>query len=287
MKRRSAPALVLVGMAIVGMMYAAAGQKAFAHTFDEHESATFFVNIYAAKVHLMLTGMNLSDPSASVVHLDHFRMIVNDTMLAEIAEKNERIATDIPAQIDQLQSLIQGKAERSHITDKIKEINNLLREAISVRLDPNQVEDIKFKALVVAGFSSEALTAYEQATGLGSTGMDMGSMDQGSMSMENSGTGMETIVNHDSYIAAKTFATLAKNAFYREHLASNGNADAVAAKNGLVELRNIIYSEQSIEDATIATHIHIHPNLQKAFGIEVAGHAVAGESGDHMDENSM
>ena len=334
----NATALLLTGIALMGMTSSYPGQRAFAHGFQTDESASFIVDIYSAKVHLMLAGKNFDNLDAALEHVEHVNMIVNEDMLAEIAERNERIARDIPVALDELASMVEDE-DRNAIVGQIKDINNLFAEAISVRIDPEQTEDTKVKALIVAGFASEALAAYEKAVGVASA--DMGNMDHDSMNMgsmknglmdsgfmtesilgqstaregtlgagtmdhpstEEGGTdtgtmGQDTeqhedtegeheegsmgsggIVDHDSYIAAKAFANLAKNSFYREHLAADGNPDAIAARNGLVELRDGIYGKKPIEDVTVATHINTHPNLQKAFGLELATE----ESEDHDD----
>lgn len=349
MKPKNVATLLLAGMALVGMTYSSASQRAIAHGFQTDESANFIVDIYSAKVHLMLAGRSFDNPDAALLHIEHVNMIVNEDMLAEIAERNERIADDIPAALEDLSEMIENGADRSAIVNQIKDINNLFAEAISVRIEPEHVEDTKVKALIVAGFASDALAAYEKAVGVASAdmaSMDHASTEQGStdmVSMTNSitragimmesalgqdivkegslGTGamdhpsseeggtdagtmeqatgehddtegdheegsMESsmeqggIVDHDSYRAAKAFASLAKNAFLRERLAADGNADAVAAQRGLEMLHDGIYHKKPIEDVTVATHINTHPNLQKAFGLEIA--TEGGE--DHGDD---
>lgn len=212
MKPTKMAALLLAGMALVGMTYAAAGQRAFAHSFTQDESANFIVNVMAAKVHLMLVGRNIDNSDAALAHMEHVRMIINDDMLAEIAERNERIATDLPSALDELEGMIENGDDRSVIIGQFRDISSLLGEAVSVRVDSSQAQETRVRALMVAGLVDNVLASYEQAYGLGTSEhmMDDGEMMEGGQMTEAS-----DIVDHDAYVAAKLFATLAKNTFLR------------------------------------------------------------------------
>lgn len=284
-------ALLLAGMALVGMTYSAAGQRAFAHNFTQDESANFLVDIMAAKVHLILVGKNLDNPDAALAHIDHVRMILNDDMLAEIAERNERIAEDIPAALDDLASMIEDGEDRSVIVEQFRDIYSLLAEAVGVRIDGSQIEETRVKALIVAGLVDNVLASYEQAYGIGGHVMDDGEvMEDGHMTEGSMTSG---IVDHDAYVAAKLFVTLAKNTFLREHLADEGSEVAHDARTGLIQLRDAVYAKHSIEDVTVGAHIGVHEKLRDGFSLEIEGHADSDEhsdeeeSGDHMDEGSM
>jgi hypothetical protein len=293
MKPTKMAALVLAGMALVGMTYSVAGQKALAHSFSEDESATFLVNIWAAKVHLMLVGKNLANSDAAVAHIDHVHMIIDDEMLNEIAERNERIAEDIPAALDELAVMIEEGDDRSAIVGQFREISNLLAEAVSVRIDREHIAEPKVQALIVAGLLDNALASYEQAFGLASSEHNHDATEDSDHMMEGD---MEhnQLVNHDSYVAAKAFATLAKNTFLREKLVNSGAEEAHEAQEGLVNLKNAIYAKHSVEDVTVAVHIGVHEKLQHAFSLELAEghdedeeHEGEHEEDDHMDEGSM
>jgi hypothetical protein len=277
MKPTKMAALLMAGMALVGMTYSAAGQKASAHNFSEDESASFLVDVMAAKVHLMLVGRNLDNPDAALSHIDHVHMIISDEMLNEIAERNERIAEDIPAALDDLATMIEGGEDRGVIVGQFREINNLLAEAVSVRIDSDHVKETHVRALIVAGLVDNVLTSYEQAYGMGEHMMGEGHEAGGE------------IVDHDAYIAARTFAILAKNTFLRGQLEVKGSEAAHDAKAGLTELKEAVQARHSVEDVTVVVHIGVHPKLQDAFGLEIAGHAGSNEhmeEGEHMDGDS-
>ncbi len=80
----------------------------------------------------MLAGLNMDNPEDAAAHVEHIRSIINEDLLSEIAERNERIVTDIPTQLDELELLVTTNQVRGAILNQIKSINNLLAEAISV-----------------------------------------------------------------------------------------------------------------------------------------------------------
>jgi hypothetical protein len=288
MKPTKMAALLLAGMALVGMTYSAAGQRALAHNFSEDESATFLVDIWAAKVHLMLVGKNLENPETALEHIEHVHMFISDEMLNEIAERNERIADDIPAALDELAAMIQDGDDRRILVGQFRDISNLLAEAISVRIDRDHIKEPHVQALVVAGLLDNALVSYEQAHGIASSEHDH---SEGEHMEEGEQMGHDEIVNHDAHTAAKAFATLAKNTFFREKLVNAGTEEVHDAEAGLINLRNAIYGEHSLDDVTVAVHIGVHDRLRHAFGLELAeGHGEHDdehEEGQEHEENSM
>ncbi len=288
MKPMKMAALLMAGMTLLGLTYSSVDQKAFAHSFTQDESANFLVNVMAGKVQLILVGRNLDNPDAALAHIDQVRMIINDDLLAEVAETNERIASDIPTALDELATMIESGEDRSVIVAQFRDISNLLAEAVSVRIDSSHVEETHVKALIVAGLVDKVLASYEQAYGLGTSGGHM--MDDGQMMEDDQTTegGMfANIVDHDAYVAAKLFATLAKNAFLREDLEEKGSEMAHEAWIGLVELRQAVYAESSIEDVTIAVHIGVHEKLRPAFNLQIAGHAAPDEHSEESEDEHM
>ena len=170
MKPTKMAALVLSAIAVVGMSLSPVSQRTFAHEFSDDESATFLVDILAAKIHLILVGWNLASPEAAIEHIEHINMMLSDDMLDEVAERNERIARDIPAALADLKTMIENGEDRSVIVGQFREIRNLLDEAVSVRIDRDHIANPQVKALIVAGLADHSLTSYEKAYGLEGSG---------------------------------------------------------------------------------------------------------------------
>lgn len=276
MNSKSTAALLLAGLLVAGL---SASQAAFAHNFTEDESATFLVKVDAIKVHMTLVGRNLGDAEAAVAHVEHAAMQLDEQTLAELAERNERLAADIPAAFDELSSMIQSGATKPEVAQQIRSISDLLAEAVSARIDSERLSDPAVRALVVAGLVDNALQSYEAAHGVGG---EHGSMDMG----EGESVAAEGIVDEDSYVASKLFSFRAKSVFHMVASEAESQDDAATVWSNLVELRDAISSRSSWEDVTVIVHSKVQENLAGAFGLEVAGHTGSEDEGS-MEEGHM
>jgi hypothetical protein len=282
MNSKSTAALLLAGLLVAGL---SASQAAFAHNFTEDESATFLVKVDAIKVHMTLVGRNLGDAEAAVAHVEHAAMQLDEQTLAELAERNERLAADIPAAFDELSSMIQSGATKPEVAQQIRSISDLLAEAVSARIDAESLSDPAVRALVVAGLVDNALQSYEAAHGVGG---EHGSMDMGENGSTDMGGNQTSggIVDEDSYVASKLFSFRAKSVFHMVASEAESQDDAATVWSNLVELRDAISSRSSWEDVTIIVHTKVQENLAGAFGLEVAGHTGSEDEGS-MEEGHM
>lgn len=276
MNGKSTAALLLAGLLVAGF---SASQAAFAHNFTEDESATFLVKVDAIKVHMTLVGRNIGDAEAAVAHVEHAAMQLDEQTLAELAERNERLAADIPAAFDELAAMIDAGAAKPEVAQQIRSISDLLAEAVSARIDTEKLSDPAVRALVVAGLVDNALQSYEAAYGVGG---EHGSMDMD----EGNSTATQGIVDEDSYIASKLFSFRAKSVFHMIAGEAGSQDDAATVWSNLVELRDAISSKSSWEDVTIIVHSKVQENLANAFGLEVAGHTGSEDEGS-MEEGHM
>ena len=135
--RSRIPSLLLAGMALAGLVYASAGQSALAHNFSGDESANFISAVEKAKVHLQLASKNLRNPEAALDHIDSASMHFDEHVIKKIAEKNQRIAKDLPAAFGKLKTMVLVKSSAANIKKQIGQVNGLLGEAISARIDRN------------------------------------------------------------------------------------------------------------------------------------------------------
>lgn len=271
-------AALLAGLLVAGLASVSAGQAAFAHSFTDDESATFLVKVDAIKVHMTLVGRNLGDPEMALEHVEHAKMQLDEQTLAELAERNERLATDIPAAFDELAAIVENGEPRPAVAQQIRVISDLLGEAISARIDSEHLSDQTVRALVVAGLVDNALHSYEAAHGAASDHDDSMAMEDGAMSAG--------IVDSDSYIASKLFTFRAKTLFHMiaDDVPQESQAAGAAAWTALVDMRDAISHKSSVDDVTILVHGSVHNNLGEAFSLEIEGHA---ESEDEHDEDSM
>jgi hypothetical protein len=276
MERRNVAAVMLAGMLVAGL--ASAGQRAFAHTFSTDENANFLVLVEGIRVHLALAKSNASvNPVVAHEHIEHAMMHFDANTLKELAEKNKRVATDLPAALEKLGTMIHEGKPKAQVSKQFSAISGLLGEAVSARVDKKQQATGTVQALVMAGLADEALEAYHEAYGAPeshehSMAMNdtMSTSDDHAMSDDHE-MHSATITNKVAYESSKAFATKASSMYAKlSKLAPKGSeADMKAVKAGLAELRTAISHKEHVDDVTVLVHSKIHENLEKAFGLKM------------------
>ncbi|AIC15665.1 hypothetical protein [Nitrososphaera viennensis] len=288
MERKSTTALLLAAMMVGGgLAYASAGQRAFAHNFSGDESAAFLANMDTLKIHLMLVGGNyMGNHELAREHAEHAAGHLSADTIKEISEKNQRLGTDLPAALEKLKTSVEGNSPRSEIVQQIRDINGLLGETVTVRIDSGQLTNSTVRALVFANLVDGILESYQGAYGMA----EGGSHDHSGSSMNMTGSTEEAhdkIVNMPAYQSAKWLTLKASSLYYKLNAgAPDGSADSMAAlRSGLNELKSAVDSRASLESVTVIVHGKVHENLAKAFDLPLDGHAA--ESHDDDEESSM
>ena len=162
MKRRAA-ALAGFALAFIAL---ASSPNAFAHTFSGDESAEFIVAVEKIDAHLGLVTQSLGvdDVQLAATHADRATSGLDEHMIDEIAEKNERIGADLPAALTDLNATLAGADQFVQgVGEKVDASRSLLGEAVSVRIDSEQLSNSTVKALVIAGLADEVLAQYGSA----------------------------------------------------------------------------------------------------------------------------
>jgi hypothetical protein len=282
------PSLLLAGMAVAGLVYASAGQSALAHNFSGDESANFISTVEKAKVHLQLASKNLRNSEVALAHIDSASMHFDEHVVKEIAEKNQRIAKDLPVAFDKLKTMVLVKSSTASIKKQIGQVNGLLGEAITARIDRAQLRDGDVQTMVFAQMVSQALQAYEHASGAMAEEHD--NAPASSEHAHSSSSSHNTAGVHDkqAHETSKAFVSKASTMYSKvKRLAPEDSADEMAkVKAGLRELRNAINHHEPLDKVTIIVHGKIHDSLIKAFDLKLPaeeeekehGH----EEGDHM-----
>jgi hypothetical protein len=240
------------------------GQRALAHTFSGDESATFLTMIEEIRVQTML-AQNSDDPELAAHHAEHAAEALTDDAIEELAERNERIATDLPASLEELESA----AEAGEGVEQIAgDIDSLLGEAVDVRIEPDQLTNSTIRALVVANLVDEALVHYGEAVGFEGNMTDMSSMN-----MTDSGMSMEDpeIVSDVDHQSAVAFANRAQELYGQiKQDAIEGSADAVAELDAAFpEFVSAIGEGAPAMDVMNIAHVRLHPSLMAAYDLQV------------------
>jgi hypothetical protein len=263
---------ILLGSALVF-------RPAYAHTFQGGESAEFLTMVQVMGVETSLAAENRADAELAAEHMEHAGEELTDHVLEEIAERNERIARDLPASFEELESAIGSGASDEEVNQRLDALNNLLGEAVTVRIESDQLTNSTVKAVVVANLVNEALEHYGEAVGFEGNMTDMSTMNMTDSSMESGSMGgmegsMESpveVVSEANYQSSLAFAQRAEE-LYAEIKADalEGSDDAVAKLDaGFPDFVSAIEANATAMEVMRVAHMDIHPNLMVAYDLQI------------------
>jgi hypothetical protein len=273
--------LLLSGIASAFTLIYPLSRSSFAHTFSGDESAAFLALIRQIRAELTLVQENLPSniplsqqhAQDAVEHLD-----VNTTK--ELAERNKRVTDDLTSELNELQNSLKATPIPSvaNITDQVNNLNDTLEEAISVRIEPDQLNNSTVKALALNDMLGEILEHYGEAHGIEQIARE-GEEEQSyneTSSTPTSTTANETnsnttIVNVTDYQSAKALAGVAIEMFNEIKTLAPSNVSDVVSKldSGLTELKQAINNQSSYDTVDKIVDSKIIPNLQGAFNFRL------------------
>lgn len=282
---------VLVSAVLLGSaVFLGPANRAYAHTFQGGESAEFLTMVQVIEVQASLAVQNASDPEIAAEHLEHAVEELDQNTLDEIAERNERIANDLPASLEDLKAAID--AGETDLDARLTAVSNLLGEAVSVRIERDQLSNSTIQAVVVANLVNEALEHYGEAIGSNMNMTDMSSMNMGSMESDGSMEGMESqsmnnssmesgsmgqmegpveIVSEVDYQSSLAYAQRAQEKYGEIKAdAIEGTEDALAKlDSGFADFVAAIENRGTDMEVMRVAHTDIHPNLMVAYDLQI------------------
>jgi len=235
----------------MGTVYAIPNQRAFAHTFSGDESASFLATVEVIKVHLDLAKKDFTtNATLSAEHVEHAgEHLTNDT-IKEITERNKRLGTDLPASLKDLREALEGgNATAADVNGQVTNINSLLDETVTVRIEKTQLTNSTVQGTMLADFVDEILESYDDAYG-----------------------NQTTIVNMMDYESAQALAARAQELFDTKLKAmaeANATAAVTALDAGLKKLKQAIDDKTPVDDVDSIVNKDVHPNIQKAFNLQI------------------
>jgi hypothetical protein len=199
--------------------------KIYGHQFTPNETATFAGIIDQVQAELQLVGENLMNDNVSLAHSHAIKVasLLTQRIIAEIAEDNPRLASDIIRATDQLQKIPSSSvSQKEKVNHLVNDLNKRLGEETIVRIaqvQPNagnffdsavkilgsifggsgtqgDDQNSKLEALAFANVIDAVLTNYGGAFNVGFDMTNMSNMvmvgnnsSPGSMVMSNTVTG--------------------------------------------------------------------------------------------------
>jgi hypothetical protein len=198
-------------------------------------------------------------------------------VLKEVKERNQRIATELLRMLNSIQNITV-----ENVDDNLSKINDLLAEAISVRIQNDQLKNVTVQALVFANDVNKISDEYTSAFKEGSTSLNMDmhatkddmhsmKMDNNSMSMSTNATKTEIVTDVASYQRAGALTDIAIERFNNE-LSGKTNASSAMERmvKGLDQLKLSIKNMESPVTVLGTIHGEIQSNLLIAFNLQLA-----------------
>ncbi|HKO40888.1 MAG TPA: hypothetical protein VJU85_06460, partial [Nitrososphaeraceae archaeon] len=161
--------------------------KIYGHNFAGDESASFLALMDQIQTEISLINTNLIDDNQSLAidHLKQINALYTKNIKKEIAERNERIANEISSFINETSIAIEKNNSNQDMSDSAKNFNDVLAEAISVRIDPDAMTNATINALHFADLINSIDLSYANA--VGTKPMNMSAMNMGNSSTMSHG----------------------------------------------------------------------------------------------------
>lgn len=248
----------------------------FAHTFSPVESASFLSLVDQIKSALLPIKQDISSNVTLVrEQAQYAKLLLNESVLKELKERNQRIATELLRMLNSIQNITVENVDYN-----LSKINDLLAEAVSVRIQNDQLKNVTVQALVLANDVNKISDEYTSAFKEGNTSLNMDmhatkddmhsmKMDNNSMGMSTNATKTEIVTDVAAYQRAGALTDIAIERFNTE-LSGKSNSSSAMERvvKGLDQLKVSIKNMESPVTVLETVHGEIQPNLLIAFNLQ-------------------
>jgi len=292
--------LLVIGTISIGL--ASPLQLAYAHTFSGSESASFLSLVHKIRVESGLVLDNVGNATLARQHVENAAKAIDNQTIDEIAEENNRIANDLSSLLQDLQTATASTLiDAASINDIVTNLDATLGEAVSVRIEQEQLNNSTAQAIVLANVIDEILRNYGSALEVGFDMTNMSLMDEtiqennnsssggnisggteGSSTQMDGNTSSSTVVNMSAYQSAQAFANESMEIFQNDlkplsppsgtaegNNSSNQTVAISQIENSLVKLQQAVSNKASPEEIMMIVHAEIYPNLQIAYNLQI------------------
>jgi uncharacterized protein YdbL (DUF1318 family) len=239
--------------------------RAFAHTFSGDESATFLALLEMIKTEAHLAQQNLGTnvtlahehAEATTEHLD-----ANQTK--EISERNKRVFNEFNDSLTALKNAFNSTSPptASDIKDKVSNVDAILGEVLSVRIDKNQLNNVTVKASTINDLVGETLEHYGEAVGHEDT-----NKSSESNSTTNASSSAVKIVNEAAYQTAQALSSRVIELYKDVNSKALNSTAAENAQSGLEMLKSDIDKKVPFDTIDKLIDSTISPALNSAYDL--------------------
>ena len=241
--------------------------RAFAHTFSGDESATFLALLEMIKTEAHLAQQNLGTnvtlahehAEATTEHLD-----ANQTK--EISERNTRVSNELNDSLTALKDAFNSTSPptASDIKDKVSNVDAILGEVLSVRIDKNQLNNVTVKASTINDLVGETLEHYGEAVGHEDT-----NKSSESNSTTNASSSAVKIVNEAAYQTAQALSSRVIELYKDVNSKALNSTAAENVQSGLEMLKSDIDKKVPFDSLDKLIDSTISPALNSAYDLKL------------------
>lgn len=183
-------------------------QQIYGHNFAGDESASFLALMDQMQTEMNLTNTNVNANNQSLAqdHLNEINKLYTETIKKEISERNERIANEISSIINETAVAIAQEKNNQDISETVKTFNDIIEEAISVRIDQDALTNATVHALHFANLINSIDVSY--ATAVGTEPVNMSAMNMHAMNMETADNDNNMSHNNNHNNSNSTMASM-------------------------------------------------------------------------------
>jgi hypothetical protein len=228
-------------------------RSVYAHIFSGGESAAFLALVKILQADLGLVQPNVgSNNTLAQAHASALAEHLDANTTKELTERNKLVANDLTKSIADLNQTTGTKPPPTQdiIKGKVDRIDALLQEAITVRVEKNQLSNSTVKGQAVSDIIDEALERYREAYGI----------EEG-----QSTAGHNTIVNMADYQSAQAITSKAQEMFNEAKQLTSTSAAITKVDNDLAQFKNDIDMKAGYDKVNSYVENTLDPDIKAAF----------------------
>ena len=241
--------------------------RAFAHTFSGDESATFLALLEMIKTEAHLAQQNLgTNVTLAQEHAEATTEHLDANQTKEISERNARVSNELNQSLTALKNAFNSTSPptASDIKDKVSNVDAILGEVLSVRIDKNQLNNVTVKASTINDLVGETLEHYGEAVGHEDT-----NKSSESNSTTNASSSAVKIVNEAAYQTAQALSSRVIELYKDVNSKALNSTAAENAQSGLEMLKSDIDKKVPFDSLDKLIDSTISPALNSAYDLKL------------------
>jgi len=241
--------------------------RAFAHTFSGDESATFLALLEMIKTEAHLAQQNLgTNVTLAQEHAEATTEHLDANQTKEISERNARVSNELNESLTALKNAFNSTSPptASDIKDKVSNVDAILGEVLSVRIDKNQLNNVTVKASTINDLVGETLEHYGEAVGHEDT-----NNSSESNSTTNASSTAVKIVNEAAYQTAQALSSRVIELYKDVNSKALNSTAAENAQSGLEMLKSDIDKKVTFDTIDKLIDSTISPALNSGYDLKL------------------